>query len=93
MSVRHYLLGFDKDGPQLRVEFPIRLDQVEAVKRAIVLYPDDPDAVDPYELAPAQAERIGAIIGRKISGDAYAFFLQAFDESDAIDRARERAVG
>jgi hypothetical protein len=90
MKVQHYLLGYDKDGSTLRVEFQIPASRLETVKRVIHLYDDDPDATDVYELTPAQAEKLAAAVGRKIKGDAYAYFLQAFDEADAIDRARAK---
>jgi hypothetical protein len=90
MKVQRYLRGYDTDSSALRVEFPVPDARLEAVKRVIHLYDDDPDAMDVYELTPDQAEKLAAAIGRKIKGDVYAYFLQAFDESDAIDRAHEK---
>ena len=54
------------------------------------LYPDDPEAIEPYPLVSLQAERIGAIIGRPIDGNANHYFLQAYDDADAIDRAQDQ---
>lgn len=90
MIIQHFLIGYDKVDDRIKVEFPIRREQLEAVKRQIKLYSDDPDALDPYPLEPPVAKRIGDIIDRKINGDAYAFYLQAYDVADEIDRAKDR---
>lgn len=85
MNTRHYLVGYDKREPQpVRVEFPILPEQMAAVTRLVSLYEDDPEALEPYLLAPAQAEAIASAIGRQIDGEAYAFALQAYAEQDVF---------
>lgn len=86
MIPHHYLLGFGKDDEELKVEFPIQEDRLDAVKSILTLYPDDPEALDPYVLSPRQAEMVAKITGRSIEGGAYNFFMQTYDDADAIDR-------
>ncbi len=88
MTVRHYLMGYDKAGSALAVEYPIKPEHLDLVRPIIAPDPDDPDLIDPVALAPHQVEAIAEITGRRLDGGAYDFFLQAFDEASPIaDRA------
>ena len=79
MTVQHYLIGYDKADGSPRVEIAVPADRMEKVRKLIPLYPDDPDAFDPYELLAWQAREIASMAGIQIAGTRLDFFLQAFD--------------
>ena len=58
MKAHHYLIGYDKRTSEPEVEFLVHPEQLAAVKREVNLYPDDPEAIEPYPLVSLQAERI-----------------------------------
>lgn len=82
MTVRHYLIGYGK-GDEPEIQHIIPQDRLLEVKRLLALYPDDPDALDPYELLAWQAKQIAALAGKTVNTSDYHFFLQAFTEPDA----------
>jgi hypothetical protein len=92
MSVQHYLFGYDKDGAALRVEFPIKPDQLDAVKHLLVPCADDPDWLDPYPLDATQVVKIGGIIGSPVDAGQYDWFLQAFAAETAPAGAVKRSA-
>jgi hypothetical protein len=83
MTVRHYLVGYGKTDGNLRMEILVPAERMDEVKKLLSLYPDDPGAIDPYELYPWQARDIAKLAGGRVAGEEHDFFLQAFVESDA----------
>ena len=79
MTIRHYLIGYSKDG-RPRVELEVPCAQMAKVRQLLSLYPDDPDALDPYELLPWQVRRIAELAGNHAAEDDAEYFLQAFQE-------------
>lgn len=82
MTIRHYLIGYHKSHGTVATEVLIPADRVKEAKRLLALYPDDPEALDPYELLFWQAREIAKFAGKQITGEAYDYFLQAFDEPE-----------
>jgi hypothetical protein len=81
MTIRHYLIGYGKDQTGPEIEYLIPEDQMAEVKKHLPLYPDDPDALDPYELLPWQVKTIAQLAGHKVMRpQAHQFWLQAFDD-------------
>jgi hypothetical protein len=87
MTIRHYLMGYDKAGSALAVEFPVKLEHLVLIRSIVSPDPSDPDLIDPIALASHQAEAIAEITGRRLNGGAYDFFLQAFEEASEIGQA------
>jgi hypothetical protein len=93
MTVRHYLIGYGKDHAGPEIEYVIPEDQMAEVKKLLSLYPDDADALDPYELYAWQATRIAALAGKTVNSARHHFWLQAFDDPDPMDAPQaHRAV-
>lgn len=90
MTVRHYLLGYDKANGSLRIEVAVPPARMAAIRRLLPLYADDPDALDPYELSAGDAYHIAVLAGRDVHEYSYDFFLQAFEEA-ADEAANARA--
>ena len=82
MTTQHYLIGYGKADGSPRIDIPVPAERMATVRKLLSLYPDDPDALDPYELLPWQAGEIAKLVGGQVRADAYDFFLQAFDEDD-----------
>ena len=91
MTIRHYLLGFDKATGALRQEWPIPPGCEPAVAHILRDNADRLAAIAPRELTPRRAERVGAAIRHRIDPGAYDYFVQAFDESSKVT-ARQPAA-
>lgn len=91
MTIRHFLLGFDKATGALSQEWPIPPRCEAAVARIIQVGADRLDAVDPCELTRRQAERVGTAIGQRIEARTHDYFVQAFDEP-GVAAARQSAA-
>ncbi len=81
MTIRHYLIGYDKADGNPRIEIAVPADRMDAVRRMLPLCSDDPDALDPYELSPGDVRHIASWAGRDVNERAYDFFLQAFEDA------------
>lgn len=91
MTIRHYLLGFDKDSGAVRQEWAIPAAYEPDVARILRLGAARLAMVDPRALTRLQAERVAETIWRRIDTDAHDYFVQAFDETPALT-ARQRAA-
>jgi hypothetical protein len=91
MTMRHYLLGFDKATGTLSQEWPIPPRCEAEVARIIRIGAGRLAAVDPRELTPRQAVRVGTAIGQRIEAGTHDYFVQAFDEPGVV-AARQPAA-
>ena len=84
MTIRHYLIGYGKDNTGPEIMYSIPEDKMAEVKKHLSLYPDDPDALDPYELLSWQVTAIAQLAGYTVMKPRgpHQFWLQAFDDRD-----------
>lgn len=82
-EVRRYLIGYGKGNAGPKIEYVIPEDRMAAVKELLSLYPDDPDALDPYDLSEWQVTRIAGLAGHTLTAPcAHHFWLQAFEHRE-----------
>jgi hypothetical protein len=92
MTMRHYLLGFDKVTSVVRQEWPIPPDCEPSVARILRADSGRLAVVDPRALTPRQAARIGTAIGQRIEAETLDYFVQAFDEAAVAAAHRPEAA-
>lgn len=93
MTMRHYLLGFDKATGAPSQEWPIPRRCEAEVARIIRAGAERLAAVDPRKLTPRQVERVGTAIGQQIEAKTRDYFVQTFDEPRVGDRSLDRHRG
>jgi hypothetical protein len=81
MTMRHYLLGFDKASGLVRQEWRIPPDCEPAVAHILRVDADRLAVVDPRALTPRQAMRVGMAIGQRVEAGTHDYFVQAFDDA------------
>lgn len=92
MTMRHYLLGFDKLTGAVHQEWPIPSDCEPAVGRILRADASRLAVVDPRALTTGQAARVGTAIGQHIEAGTLDYFVQAFDEAPVAAARRPVAA-
>lgn len=81
MTIRHFLLGFDKATGAVHEEWAIPTVCEAAVARILRAGANRLAEIDPRELTPRQAESIGKVIRQQIDAGTHDYFIQAFIEA------------
>ena len=91
MTVAYHLRGYDKASEFLAVEYDIPADLLPWLKGLVVPAPDDPELIDPYELASHEVQRLAEALALSIDPIAFDYCVEA-DEDPVIVAALRDAV-
>jgi hypothetical protein len=78
MTVKHRLVGYDRQTDRQTVRFDIDDGLMERAKRIARVPADDPEAVWSYPLSRDQVRELAELIAAEIDRDRAEFFLEAF---------------
>jgi hypothetical protein len=78
MTVKHCLVGYDRQTDRQAVRFEIDDRRMDRAKRIACVPADDPEAVWSYPLSRDQARDLAELIAAEIDPDQAEFFLEAF---------------
>lgn len=80
MTVRHYLIGFDKQTELVAQELLIADGLTSGVADWLLA---DPSAEGSVPLSTRQVQQISGLAGLAVDPDAYDWLLQAYDEPES----------
>jgi hypothetical protein len=86
--ITHRLVGYDRVGGRVAVEYDVPDHCLELAKRAAKVGADDPQAVLCHRLDDVQAHDLAAAIGAKIDRNQLNFYLEGFAEGAPADHLK-----
>jgi hypothetical protein len=92
MTIRRYLLGFDKATGAVHHEWRIPSDCEPTLARVLRVDANRLAVVDPRALTSRQAVQVGAAIGQRIDSETHDYFIQAFEEAGVAAVHRHEAA-
>lgn len=72
----HQVAGYDRDTDELAVEYELDPETFEKVRELVTANLDDPEMVYSYQLGDGQLNELSDLLGTKLDGDRYDFFLE-----------------
>ena len=89
MTIAHHLRGYHRQTGHIGAEFAITARTLPDVREVLRQSEDDPDLIDPYELARDQASRLAEILGVVVDPGRFDYFVEAEEDWRVVAAIRQ----